>query len=489
MHLSDYMIKAQKSSKGKRVGLADITDSIARVIDDTQSGAKELFEPVVRVGVTGLSRAGKTVFITSLIANLLDRSRMPGLKANPLVTAAFLQPQPDDTIPRFAYEHHLQALNSPTPHWPESTSSISQLRLSIRTQSTGLLRGLKGPKTLHIDIVDYPGEWLLDLPLLKQSYAEWSADSIDQSRTAARADFAQDWLSHLEACDPRKALEEPQAQDLAEAFTAYLQAARAAGFSNCAPGRFLLPGDLKGSPALTFAPLPRPEKVRSKTLYGAFERRFEAYKKQIIKPFFRDHFAKIDRQIVLVDALGAIHNGPEAVEDLRLALGEILTSFRPGKNHILSRITGRKVEKILFAATKADHIHHSQHPQLTGFLEAMLSDTKDAASWKGATTQALSISALRATVEQSTNHEGEMLDLVRGTLMETGKNVALHPGDLPADPARLLTPAKQGASMWPEDIQYNLPAFAPPKAAHEAPKGLAHIRLDKAAEFLVGDKL
>ncbi len=467
------------------MGLADITDSIARVIDDTQSGAKELLEPVLRIGVTGLSRAGKTVFITSLIANLLDRSRMPGLKANPLISAAFLQPQPDDTVPRFSYEKHLQALNAPMPHWPESTSSISQLRLSLRMQPTGILRGLKGPKTLHIDIVDYPGEWLLDLPLLKQSYAEWSAQSLSQ----ARAGLAEGWLGVLNNCDPSAALSEPQAQGLAEAFTAYLKAARKAGFSNCAPGRFLLPGDLKDSPALTFAPLPRPDKVRSKTLYGAFERRFEAYKKQIVRPFFRDHFSKIDRQIVLVDALGAIHNGPEAVEDLRLALGGIMSSFRPGKNHILSMITGRKVEKILFAATKADHIHHSQHPQLTGFLEALLADAKDTANWKGAATQALSLAALRATVEQSAMHEGEMLDLVRGTLMEGGKDVALHPGDLPVNPARLLAPAKQGAKVWPEDIHYNLPAFAPPKPTGKAPKGLAHIRMDKAAEFLIGDKL
>lgn len=471
------------------MGLADITDSIARVIDDTQSGAKELFEPVLRIGVTGLSRAGKTVFITSLIANLLDRSRMPTLRANPLITAAFLQPQPDDTIPRFAYEHHLQALGAAAPHWPESTSSISQLRLSLRSRPTGLLRGLKGERTLHIDIIDYPGEWLLDLPLLKQSYAEWSSAALQQARAHARADLAQEWLSVLKASDPSAPLVEPEAQALAQAFTTYLQAARSAGFSNCAPGRFLLPGDLQGSPALTFAPLPRPVKPRSKTLYGAFERRFEAYKKQIVKPFFRDHFAKIDRQIVLVDALGAIHNGPEAVEDLRLALSEILPSFRPGKNHILSMLTGRKVEKILFAATKADHIHHSQHPQLTGFLEALLADAKDAASWKGAATQALSLAALRATVEQSTRHEGEMLDLVRGTLMESGKEVALHPGDLPADPARLLTPAKQGATVWPDDISYNLPSFAPPKPSKEAPRGLAHIRMDQAAEFLIGDKL
>ncbi len=471
------------------MGISDLTDQLARVVDDTATGAREMFEPVLRVGVTGLSRAGKTVFITSLVANLLDRSRMHSLQGGARISAAFLQPQPDDTIPRFAYEQHLRALTGPAPRWPASTSSISQLRLSLRSRPTGLLRGLKRSKTLHIDIVDYPGEWLLDLPLLKLSYAEWSARTLDQARAPLRAELAEGWLARLEGSDPGGALEEPQAQALAQAFTAYLQATRKAGFSNCAPGRFLLPGDLEGSPALTFAPLPRPAKTRSKTLYGAFERRFEAYKKQVVKPFFRDHFAKIDRQIVLVDALGAIDNGPAAVEDLRRALAEIMTSFRPGKNHFLSRLTGRKVEKILFAATKADHIHHSQHQRLTAFLEAMLSGAKDGAAWKGADTAAMSLAALRATVEQTTTHEGAALDVVRGTLTGSGKAVALHPGDLPADPARLLVPAAGGAAAWPDGISYNLPDFAPPAPADSAPHGLAHMRMDKAAGFLIGDRL
>ena len=57
-----------------------------------------LFEPVIRLGVTGLARSGKTVFITSLVANLLDRGRMPGLSGRELIRAAYLQPQPDDTV-------------------------------------------------------------------------------------------------------------------------------------------------------------------------------------------------------------------------------------------------------------------------------------------------------------------------------------------------------------------------------------------------------
>ncbi|NOX73286.1 MAG: YcjX family protein, partial [Alphaproteobacteria bacterium] len=54
------------------MGLGDIADGVARSVEDAAARTRRaLFEPVVRLGVTGLSRAGKTVFIPSLVANLL----------------------------------------------------------------------------------------------------------------------------------------------------------------------------------------------------------------------------------------------------------------------------------------------------------------------------------------------------------------------------------------------------------------------------------
>ena len=32
------------------------------------------------------------------------------------------------------------------------------------------------------------------------------------------------------------------------------------------------------------------------------ERRYDSYVAHVVKPFFHDHFARLDRQIVLVDA-------------------------------------------------------------------------------------------------------------------------------------------------------------------------------------------
>jgi len=473
-------------------GLTDITDSIARAVETAQVKTEEfLFEPVIRLGVTGLSRSGKTVFITALIANLLNPGRMPQLRAHAdgRLLTTFLQPQPNDAIARFAYEDHLASLTGPDPHWPEGTRSISQLRLSIKVQPTGFLTGLTGPRTVHLDIVDYPGEWLLDLPLLNQSYAEWSARALHLAEADGRAQVSGDWRAALGSAKPDASLDEVAARALSRAFTAYLRAAREAGFSDCAPGRFLMPGDLDGSPALTFAPLAAPDGRAAKgSLYEAFERRFEAYKRIVVKPFFQDHFAKIERQVVLVDALSALNAGPRAVEDLRGALGDILGAFRPGANSWLSGILGKRVERIAFAATKADHLHHTQHDNLAAIMDALVQDARSRAAYKGANTRSFALAALRSTVEVEVDHDGERLSCVRGRLASTGRDAAMFAGLLPTDPAHILAPAQKGAAQW-LDRDYAVMSFLPPVLTLKPGEGPPHIRLDRTVEYLLGDRL
>ncbi len=469
--------------------ISSITDGISRQIDGalaSVSGA--FFEPVIRVGVTGLSRAGKTVFITGLVANLLDRSRMPQLRAatEGRIEAVHLQPQPDLTLPRFAFEDHMAALTGDTPHWPQSTRALSELRLSFRVRSQGFFGSFTGPRHVHVDIVDYPGEWLLDLALLDKSYADWSDATLD--RIAKRPEAA-DFMAVARAEDGALRLDEPRATALAQSFTAYQTAARAAGWSDCTPGRFLLPGDLAGSPVLTFAPLSKPSDPARNSLWREMERRYNGYVSRVVKPFFRDHFAKLDRQIVLVDVLGAIHQGPQAFEDLRRTMADVLAAFKPGRNGWLTGILGgKRIEKILFAATKADHLHHSQHPALTAIMQAMLREAKSRADFAGAKTMAMSMAALRCTVEEVITRDGVALDAVRGRLLETGKQAAMYPGQLPTDPAKLLSPARSGAAKW-LDAEYGVMGFAPARLSRAVSEGLPHIRLDRAAEFLIGDRL
>lgn len=465
--------------------IADGVLDVAQGIYDT--GADLLGEPTIRLGVTGLARSGKTVFITSLVANLLDRGRMPHLLAasEGRIAAAYLQTQPDDTVPRFDYEAHMGALTGTPPRWPDSTRAVSELRVSLRVKPNGLLAGLQGPRTIHLDIIDYPGEWLLDLALMDQSYDDWSAATL--ARLATRPVGAE-YLAAARAADGAAALDEVVAKSLAAGFTDYLHAARVAGFYDCTPGRFLLPGDLAGSPVLTFAPLPLGEAPR-RSLRREMARRFEAYKAQVVRPFFRDHFARIDRQVVLVDALGAIHSGPAAVEDMRAAMADILGAFKPGRNAFLTQLfRGKRVEKILFAATKADHLHHAQHARLTAIMEALTREARDRARFAGAETQALALASLRATTEDQMVHDGTPLDVVRGTLLDSGKQAAFFPGDLPEDPNQILSVARDGAQKW-LDQDYQIMRFAPAPMTLRPGDGPPHMRMDRAAQFLIGDRL
>lgn len=444
----------------------------------TSSVQTALFETTIRLGVTGLSRAGKTVFITSLVANLMAGRRLPQFLAagQGRIEAAYLQPQPDDTVPRFEYEKHLGQLTRDTPGWPDSTRAISALRLTLRVRTDGMFGGAR---IIHLDIVDYPGEWLLDLALLDKSYDDWAAAALLK---AADRDGAAAFRASVADLDEMSDFAEETAQSLAKQFTDYLCAAKAAGAADCGPGRFLLPGEMAGSPALTFAPLPA---AQSGKLRAEMARRYEAYKKRVVRPFFTQHFARIDRQIVLIDLLDALARGPAAVAELDHVMGELLSAFRPGTNSFLGRLFGqRRVDRILFAATKADHLHHSQHPQLTGLITAMNQVAANRAGIAGAGTAAMSLSALRATAEADLDG----LPAVQGIGQADRRPVGYFGGEIPDDPSRILSQAAEGRATW-DGFDFAPQGFAPQRLADPGQQGAPHIRLDKALEYLIGDRI
>ena len=475
-----------------------IVDELGIALANMADAATGAFTPTLRLGVTGLSRAGKTIFITALVHNLLTGGRMPGFA--PLAEGRFigarLAEYPDATIPRFAYEQHLETLTSKNPAWPEGTRRISQLRLVLKYQSRHWYNGLRGPSTLNLDIVDYPGEWLLDLPLLGLSFAQWSAEALERARRPGSSAEAGPFLAQLAEIDTAKPANDPDAERLATSFTDYLRRSREDGaLSTLPPGRFLLPGDLEGSPALTFAPLPPPAAPsRSGSLYAMLEHRYEAYKAQVVRPFFRDHFARLDRQVVLVDTLRALNAGPAAVADLETALTAVLACFRQGEANALLRPFARRIDRILFAATKADHVHHTSHDRLGAILNRLVANAGKRARFAGADTRSLAIAGLRATREGTITEAGETLPTLIGTPMKgetldgvtyDGKSeIALFPGDLPERPDSLF---EDGTP-----VSLNFLRFAPPARIERNASGdvvLPHIRFDRALDYLIGDWL
>src|ERR1700722_18227495 len=485
--------------------------SFTDIVEEARQSARALldygdhfFNPTVRLGVTGLSRAGKTVFITALISGLTRGGRFPIFEPYAMgrIARARLEPQPDDAVPRFDYENHVRTLIGERC-WPNSTVDISELRLVMDYQ-----RQNGADRTLTLDIVDYPGEWLLDLPLLNKSYEQWSRESLALSRGTARAPLASAWHAYLSGLKAEAPADEQAALASARLFTEYLRACRDERFamSLLPPGRFLMPGSLAGSPALTFAPLDLPADGAAPegSLWAMMVRRYEAYKDVVVRPFFRDHFARLDRQVVLVDALSAFNSGPEALHDLEAALAGILDCFRIGHRTFFSRLFRPRIDRILFAATKADHLHHSSHDRLEAVLRRTVGGAVARAEDTGAEIDVVALAAVRATREAMVARGRDKLPSILGTpapgetagqeASDGNTEVATFPGALPADPEQLF--AGEGAfrglsSASAEKSDFRFLRFRPPQIESTGADGpiLPHIRLDRALQFLIGDKL
>lgn len=480
----------------------DLPPSSAAMMRDASAYVSDLATPTLRLGVTGLSRAGKTVFITALIRNLLSGGRLPffGPHAEGRILRAYLEPQPDVAIPRFDYEAHIRTLTNDPPAWPDSTRRISELRVTIEYRSQNALRRAFGPGRLHLDIVDYPGEWLIDLGLMEQSYKAWSAEAL--ALAAARPAAARDFLAFMAALpegDP-----EPTAITGAALYTHFLQACRSMdeGLATVGPGRFVTPGDLEGTPLVTFFPLHGPERG-SAALRKLLRQRFAAYKDKVVQPFFRDHFRRLDRQIVLIDVLGAVNRGPAAVADLERALGGVLAAFKPGTDHWLSKLLALdfrpQIDRLVFAATKADHVPSSSHDRLEAILAEITQRASQRATGAGAHVHVLALAALRATREAEVKDGGSPLPVIIGVPM-AGEQIgatrfdgvtetAVFPGDLPADPQQLRTaPAAADTAGRPRFLRFRPPRLETPGAGGDV-AAAPHIRLDRALDVLLSDYL
>ena len=486
--------------------LSTLTQDPAAFLSEVGLSVSDLFTPVVRLGVTGLSRSGKTVFITGLVKTLCDGVADPkfgglkGLKG----FRAYLEPQPDDDIPRFAYEDHLAALGATPPRWPESTRRISQLRLTLEWDAVDAIRDVFGLKQrLHIDIIDYPGEWLIDLGLLGQSFAEWSADALYYAESDGLKPFAREFLSFADKLEAGQALDEQIAIQGARLYTDYISNARRSDPSRAAlgPGRFLLPGDLEGSPQLTFFPMRSSKEALaaagSQTLGGLLARRYESYKDNVVRPFFETHFSRIDKQIVLIDALSALNGGADALANLEQGLDGVMKAFRPGTNSWLSYFLQRRIDRIVFAATKADHIHATSHDRLEAVLEKAVQRAATRASAAGAEFRCLALAALRATEDVDKSTGGETFHCIRGIPVAGEKvggktfdgmrQAVVFPGDLPTDPLDAFEPSKASPEHY-QFIRFRPPEVVGADGAQRVARW-PHIGLGKAFSFLFEDQL
>lgn len=466
------------------IPMALLTDTLAAAGSRAGDLLDRVLDRQLRLAVTGLSQSGKTAFITALVNQLENAcaadSRLPLWQAQRRGRLLGVRrvPQTNADIPSFAYAAALERLFGSPPAWPESTRGVSEVRLEIRYRPHG--RFAREKATLYLDIVDYPGEWLLDLPLLKLDYREWSeqvaATLVPGSQRSA---LAAPWRDRAPETDAP--FTEESAATLALAYTTYLGACREQlGLSLLQPGRFLLPGEHAGAPMLQFVPwvwpMP-PDRGEEGSLFRVFEHRYEQYKKHLVRGFYRRHFAGFDRQIVLVDCLHALNRGPECFRDTQQALHRIMESFAYGKGNLLSRLFTPRIDRILFAASKADHVTPDQHANLVSLLQHLVRDSQRVVRFEGVTTDCMAIASVQATAVATGRADGRTLTGIRGHSID-GRELFVRPA---------VVPAAVPDEHWWRERGEPFDSFRPP--AMDPMRAMPHIRLDAVFEYLLGDRI
>lgn len=476
-------------------------DSIKRLLNDPRViKAKGQFGEIVdrsldqhlRIAVTGLSKSGKTVFITSLINQLLH-SNQPGLL--PLFTPARegrilgvkRTLHPHLTRSAFPYQDALAALNKTPSTWPSSTRGLSEQRLIMRYESKHWMRKtLQNDCTLTLDIIDYPGEWLLDLPLINMDFQDWCKQCAELYWQIPRRNIFQPWLQAISELDLTAPANFDTLNKLSALYTECLHNAKKPEYnlSIIQPGRFVLPGELAGAPVLAFFPLVHTNlddidvDPLGNSYYAELVRRFDYYKEHVVKAFYREHFSSFDRQIVLVDCLSALNQGYYCLYDMQQAMNSILESFNYGQTGFLTRLFKPKIDYVLFAATKADHATRSERKNMSELLAHMLQVARNHIQFEGVTTDHTYMASIRVTEDTEAVVNGEKIECIRGD--HKGQKAALFPGQVPT--------SLPSVKSLPENT-FNFIGFDPTPMHDSRYHALSHIKMDQVLERLLTDKL
>ncbi|MEH6578626.1 MAG: YcjX family protein [Amphritea sp.] len=444
------------------------------------------------IGITGLSQSGKSTFITSFINQLHkhDTASLPGFfpVLNERLRGVKIHPLENSKLPQFPYEEAYKGLANPEPRWPESTQNVSGCLLELRLENIpGKFKPFSRKQySLYLEIRDYPGEWLLDLPLREMSYSRWCAQCNAQYTQRPRLELLGELLNDLQQLDPLAEADEAYLDALNVRFVDFLKACKYNGksLSLIQPGRFLIPGLVDDPNILCFVPLLKCGSYTEGQLIAAAdnsyfkvcERRYLRYIKELVEPFYKAFFSRIDRQLVLVDVVNALNAGPDYVDDMRQALANITDSFAYGSRNSLLQLFSPKIDKVVFAATKIDQVLSEDHEAVRKLLSVIVKQAYRNAQHEGVEPICEATAAVRSSKEvEYENEQG-----ISGFGVDGAPMGYIHP----TIPSRIPE-----GDQWRPFLEWKIPALNPPKGlSYQNDDAIPHIRMDTVLNALIGDK-
>ena len=375
-------------------------------------------------------------------------------------------------VPRFDAAAHLHALAADPPGWPARTGAVSLLALELSVPRTGLAASLPA-RVLRLELLDYPGEWLLDLPLLGMDFATWSDVTLRRLDGRAAAKPFLHFTAGLAASAPRDEALATAGHTLYRTALHRLRDEERMVFLQ--PGRFLMPAPGAEPPWIGFFPW------RGRGgLAGLLAERYEAYRESVRDGLVSPLFGHMDRMVVLADLLTALHTGRDSFADAQAALAAAAGALRwrssladTVKALLSLRWPPPVIRRVAYAATKADHVASRQRGNLRALIAALAPAGGDVEA------RHFAVSAIRCTEDATMRLDGRAVSAVRGRIAGAGVGLS-YPGEVPDQPP--------DDAFWAGEF-FDLPAFEPTRLPGAGRAGVPQIELDALLTFLLDDLL
>ncbi len=357
-----------------------------------------------RFSITGLSRSGKSMLFTSLMTMLKYRSEgqyecLPLLEHLPMNLVEHMWVEPIDGFNMFPVEEHLEALHQ--GQWPTPTEDVYGFKLVIRLkQISGVKKYLLPYTDVVFEFIDYPGEWLTDLPLLNREYAQWSDSSWAQQMNRPQRDYAHAWHQGVEAFDFDAAPTSQNVATLVGLYRNYLKHAKDNGITLLQPGSFLLGNNSYDWQQHGFTPLP--SSVSSDITHPwtvLFSNNFKHFQQHWLQPLKRKTFRQADKQIVLIDLFEGLNHSKQHLYQLKETMSHLAETFTYGDDSWVARhvLRQQNISKVAFVAAKADLIPQAHREPLLRLLKQVTAGAVARFADKPVTFEHFLVSAIQAT--------------------------------------------------------------------------------------------
>lgn len=353
-----------------------------------------------RIGVIGLYRSGKTVFLTSLINHLKHHcpSRFVIGDKEQLVVAQELTPSGFEPFPYAAHRNRLVDGED----WPDKTRGVHEYICRYYRSGWHFTRG-------ELSLLDFPGERMADLTMANASFEQWS--DLLLTVFSAHAEYREPAADYLElmasATVTEGALLAGYRRFLAQCFSEYRPIICPSSFLIAADGQWHGEALKQGGHALEeclcgldvasqFVPLSPEIRRRKPDLSRRFAGHYRNYRRKIATPLAK-WMRSCDALVVLLDITSLLAGGEGMYQGNRDLLGHLMDLLRPGQGYFgvsmdalqrifdplggFKRVTRHKwwpdvfprgnISKVAFVGAKADKVHETDRDRLLNLTRSI----------------------------------------------------------------------------------------------------------------------